>query len=755
MKIKQMKNLSILSASMLFASSFLPLFTYGESNIKDSIGSINMEDNGVTIGVDETQSQKTTYSNEIEEEGTQGSDVYVSQASTFGVTIPKTIILDGKKNDDGINKANYIVTINNESNFGGEETINVIPEETFLLSQLGKENIQANVVQDKQRWKYNELDIIGNGEVSTNEMSAGSWKGIFYFNIELDSSFIKVEAFDENRNNLNATSKEIKGKEKEQLLNALEESNLINSKNEVDLLIDIKTNEFENMATTTFDVSDIANENDKVVVLHFDETRQEWEYISTETVNSEGKITTNMSSFSPVAFVKVNDDGSFSEHEHIYNNGIITQENNCTQNKIKTYTCYCGHSYEEIVIFAIGHKYGNITYSWSGYTTCVGKRTCSICGYIESINANITSSIITAATCTTTGTKKYVATFNNSDYVTQSKTETLAAGHNMVAGECSRCDYNVPGLYNSSGNLICNWNSSGIKVDIAYENGSTSTTRAKNVIDNKYPKTTKIILPNNITTIGELSLAGCTTLTSIVIPNSVTSIGKQSFNNCESLINIDIPNSVTTISSHVFWNCYSLETVKIGSGVKSIGDASFLNCKKLTKIDVNSSNANFSSSNGILFSKDKKKLLIYPAAKTGTYTIPSTVTRVGIYAFAFSQLNQITIPSNVTYIEQQVFINCDNLTEITIPNNITNIYYRTFGNCTNLKNVTIGSGVTNISYNVFQNCDNLEKVTFKDTTTWYIGTSSGATTTKVTVTNTTTNATYFKSTYTSKYWTKK
>ena len=182
------KTLSIASATTLMLSNLLPLFTYAESTTKDSIGSINMEDDGITIGVDKTQEQKTLYSEEIENEGSQGADVYVSQASTFGVFIPKVLILDGKKNDERINKANYVVSISETSNFAGQEKILVIPEKEFTLSQLGKDDIQATITQDKEEWLHNEIDVKGNGEVITNDLSAGSWKGIFYFNIELESN---------------------------------------------------------------------------------------------------------------------------------------------------------------------------------------------------------------------------------------------------------------------------------------------------------------------------------------------------------------------------------------------------------------------------------------------------------------------------------------------------------------------------------------------------------------------------------------
>ena len=187
MKSKNIKNFSVLGASVLMASNSLPLLTFAASNTKDSIGSVNMEDDGITIGVDETQEQITTYSDEIEEGSTQSADVYVSQASTFGVKIPKVIILDGIKNDENVNKANYVVSISNSTNIGGKEKIKVVPDASFVMSQEGKNDINVNVVQDKDEWLHNEITTLGNGEVSASGMSAGSWKGSFNFNIMLES----------------------------------------------------------------------------------------------------------------------------------------------------------------------------------------------------------------------------------------------------------------------------------------------------------------------------------------------------------------------------------------------------------------------------------------------------------------------------------------------------------------------------------------------------------------------------------------
>ena len=72
---------------------------------------------------------------------------------------------------------------------------------------------------------------------------------------------------------------------------------------------------------------------------------------------------------------------------------------------------------------------------------------------------------------------------------------------------------------------------------------------------NNKSKLVKIILPTNLTSIGDWAFSGCSSLTSITIPDSVTSIGDSAFCYCSSLISITIPKSVTNIGQTSFAGC--------------------------------------------------------------------------------------------------------------------------------------------------------------------------------------------------------
>jgi len=137
----------------------------------------------------------------------------------------------------------------------------------------------------------------------------------------------------------------------------------------------------------------------------------------------------------------------------------------------------------------------------------------------------------------------------------------------------------------------------------------------------------------------------CTGLIGIILPNSVTSIGFVAFARCTGLKSIIIPDSVTSIGDAAFSGCISLKNVTIPVSVTSIGDAAFADCNDLTAINVANNNTAYSSQAGVLYNKDKTTLLVYPGGKTGTFTIPDSVTSIESRAFAScTGLVSVTIP---------------------------------------------------------------------------------------------------------------
>ena len=226
-----------------------------------------------------------------------------------------------------------------------------------------------------------------------------------------------------------------------------------------------------------------------------------------------------------------------------------------------------------------------------------------------------------------------------------------------------------------------------------------------------------VVIEEGATNISTYAFYCCSNLINITISNSVTNIESDAFATCSSLTNITIPNSVMSIEEFAIIDCDNLESITISNSVTNIGDGLCYRCSNLKNIYVDKNNQYYSSENGILFNKDKSKLIKYPDGKINKQCIiPDNVTDIGEYAFAAcSSLTSITIPNSVTSIGGSAFNSCSSLTNITIPNSVTCIDAYTFMRCSSLTSITIPNSVTSIEYGAFNECSSLTDVYYTGT----------------------------------------
>ena len=156
--------------------------------------------------------------------------------------------------------------------------------------------------------------------------------------------------------------------------------------------------------------------------------------------------------------------------------------------------------------------------------------------------------------------------------------------------------------------------------------------------------------------------------------------------------NYDIKDGTTAVAGGAFrWS--GLESVNIPASVECIGGSAFINATSLKRINVSANNGYFSSDDsGVLYNKDKTKLVAYPAGNESIcYGIPRGVTEIGSFAFGNVQkLECVNIPLDVTDIGDFAFgmggFEC-----------ITNIRYE--GSRENWEAITINSSDTGwVSY---------------------------------------------------------
>lgn len=94
----------------------------------------------------------------------------------------------------------------------------------------------------------------------------------------------------------------------------------------------------------------------------------------------------------------------------------------------------------------------------------------------------------------------------------------------------------------------------------------------------------ELVIPKDITAIGNFAFEGCSELTSVNIPDNIVAIYKSAFFGCTGLTSVSIPNSVTFIDNEVFYGCKSLTSISIPNSVTSIGESAFNDCESLTSV---------------------------------------------------------------------------------------------------------------------------------------------------------------------------
>ena len=187
-------------------------------------------------------------------------------------------------------------------------------------------------------------------------------------------------------------------------------------------------------------------------------------------------------------------------------------------------------------------------------------------------------------------------------------------------------------------------------------------------------------------------------VTELVIPEDVTTVGNYTFYGCSSLTSVIIPDGVTSIGSYAFNTCSNLTSVIIGNGVTKIGSYAFSGCSKLAEVHI----TDVAAWCQINFVNDTANPLYYAKKLYLNNTL----------------VTELVIPDGVTTIGNRAFYNCGSLTSVTIPDSVTSIGDYAFNNCSSLTSVTIGAGVTSIGDRAFNDCSKLTEVHISDIEAW-------------------------------------
>ena len=242
------------------------------------------------------------------------------------------------------------------------------------------------------------------------------------------------------------------------------------------------------------------------------------------------------------------------------------------------------------------------------------------------------------------------------------------------------------------------------------------------------------------------NIENITAATKVVIGDDVTSIGTFGFMYCGNITGISLSDSVTKLNISAFANT-GIKTIIIPASVTSIGDNAFGYCNNLSSVIIKNSSSKLEYNYEAFYNIASNAKLYVPSNLLSDYQADSKWSgafKGGIYSTETSMkvtyadntektftgltviksdtdsnkknAKSVVIYDTVLSINKQAFYGCSGMTSVVIPDSVMYIGYWSFYKCPGLTSVVIPASVTSLGFGPFQECSNLASVTIKNST---------------------------------------
>ncbi len=251
----------------------------------------------------------------------------------------------------------------------------------------------------------------------------------------------------------------------------------------------------------------------------------------------------------------------------------------------------------------------------------------------------------------------------------------------------------------------------------------------------------KIAIPREhnskpVTKIKARAFYGNSNLISVIVEKNINFIGNNAFSQCDKMVNVSIDadkmdysiflgdkeletviinKNVSNWNFGIFSECDKLVNLSILSEKVSINNSTLGNPKSLKEVKINDENEKYKFEDGLVLSKDGKKIYACLITKEeDTYNFSNEIDEIGPYAFfKCNNLKYIYIPENVNRIGERAFGYCSNLKEIRINSN--SLCPLTFIGDDALETAVFGKNVQRFDYGIFSSCNNIKNITYLGT----------------------------------------
>lgn len=236
-----------------------------------------------------------------------------------------------------------------------------------------------------------------------------------------------------------------------------------------------------------------------------------------------------------------------------------------------------------------------------------------------------------------------------------------------------------------------------------------------------------LIIPEGVTRIGEYAFWGCDNLTGVLsLPSTLSSIGRSAFSGCKFTCELLLPQNLNSIGESAFSGSYGIYgNLILPEGLSEIEESVFSACSNLSgdlnipknvkKIEYGAFSLCFGL-NGRLTLPDGLEYIGSLAFSScrfrGPLILPSTLKSIGSGAFESNMFSgELKLPSSLQKLGSSAFDGCSRISgTLEIPDNITAIKEHTFASCSSIEKLVLHSKIDVIKSGAFQDCFGLGSI---------------------------------------------
>lgn len=155
-------------------------------------------------------------------------------------------------------------------------------------------------------------------------------------------------------------------------------------------------------------------------------------------------------------------------------------------------------------------------------------------------------------------------------------------------------------------------------------------------------------------------------------PSQLTEVGPAAFR-YTNVQHLRLPRSVVTIGEKALSYVYRLESLELGPNVAAgqLGYA-LSYATDLKRIEIDPANPYYDVADGVVFSKDHTRLVLFPADRSphGSYVVPNGTQIIEDEAFKDCSLTSVTLPEGLRSIGRNAFGGCTHMWRLVYPESI-------------------------------------------------------------------------------------